>query len=283
MLNPEINLFMKKLFGTLFCSALAVCSFALNPVREYSVTPDEYGIEYEEMKIATEDGVNLNAWWFKPQNVTGKKAIIIADDGDGNMADNIELITKFTSLGYHVLAFDYRGYGKSDDFKINPKMICYPQFEKDVKAVMDYVKKSHASMSSNLYGKGMGASLLLAAAANRTDVRKVIADTPFLKLETYKAAVKSKKGEDLIVPIGYNKFFMEPFFALTEKGSHLYGILLISGENDDIITPDNMKELVKLRKEITQYKMIKGVGAADTYNNDKDAYFEILKTFLEAK
>lgn len=274
---------MKKLFVSLFCSAFAIAAFALNPVREYAVTPDEYGIQYEEMKLTTEDGVNLNVWWFKPQNVTGKKAIIIADDGDGNMSDNIELITKFTSLGYHVLSFDYRGYGKSDDFKINPKMICYPQFEKDVKCVMDYVKKSHASMSSNLYGKGIGASLLLAAAANRTDVRKVIADTPFSKLETYKAAVKSKKGEDLIVPIGYNKFFMEPFFALTEKGSHLYGILLISGENDDIITPDNMKELAKLRKDISQYKMIKGVGGADTYNTDKDAYFELLKAFLESK
>ncbi len=268
----------------MFCSALAVYSFALNPVREYAVTPDEYGIEYEEIKIATEDGVSLNAWWFKPQNVTGKKAIIVADDGDGNMADNIELITKFTSLGYHVLAFDYRGYGKSDDFKINPKMICYPQFEKDVKAVMDHVKKNHASMSSNLYGKGMGAALFLAAAANRTDVRKVIADTPFLKLETYKSAVKAAKGEDLIVPIGYNKFFMEPFYALTEKkGSHLYGILLISGELDKIITPDNMKELSKINKEVTQYKMIKGVDAADTYNNDKDAYFEIVKAFLESK
>lgn len=275
---------MKKLVLSIFCSALAVYSYALNPVREYSVTPDEYGIEYEEIKIATEDGVNLNAWWFKPQNVTGKKAIIVADDGDGNMADNIELITKFTSLGYHVLAFDYRGYGKSDDFKINPKMICYPQFEKDVKAVMDHVKKNHASMSSNLYGKGIGAALFLAAAANRTDVRKVIADTPFLKLETYKSAVKAVKGEDLIVPIGYNKFFMEPFYALTEKkGSHLYGILLISGELDKIITPDNMKELSKINKEVTQYKMIKGVDAADTYNNDKDAYFEIVKTFLESK
>ncbi len=173
---------MKKIIVSLFCSVVAVSAFALNPVREYSVTPDEYGIEYEEKKITTEDGVSLNAWWFKPQNKSGAKAIIIADDGDGNMADNIELITKFTSLGYHVLAFDYRGYGKSDDFKINPKMICYPQFEKDVKAVMDHVKKNHASMSSNLYGKGIGASLLLAAAANRTDVRKVIADTPFLKL-----------------------------------------------------------------------------------------------------
>ena len=274
---------MKKIIVSLFCSVVAASAFALNPVREYSVTPDEYGIEYEEKKITTEDGVNLNAWWFKPQNKSGAKAIIIADDGDGNMADNIELITKFTSLGYHVLAFDYRGYGKSDDFKINPKMICYPQFEKDVKAVMDHVKKNHASMSSNLYGKGMGASLLLAAAANRTDVRKVIADTPFLKLETYKAAVKAKRSEDLIVPIGYNKFFMEPFFALTEKGSHLYSILLISGETDDVITPADMKELAKLRKDITQYKMIKGVGAADTYNADKDAYFGLLQTFLEAK
>ncbi len=274
---------MKKIIVSLFCSVVAVSAFALNPVREYAVTPDEYGIEYEEKKITTEDGVTLNAWWFKPQNKSGAKAIIIADDGDGNMADNIELITKFTSLGYHVLAFDYRGYGKSDDFKINPKMICYPQFEKDVKAVMDHVKKNHASMSSNLYGKGIGASLLLAAAANRTDVRKVIADTPFLKLETYKAAVKAKRSEDLIVPIGYNKFFMEPFFALTEKGAHLYGILLISGEKDDVITPDDMKELAKLQKSITQYKMIKGVGAADTYNTDKDAYFGLLQTFLEAK
>lgn len=272
---------MKKIINLLFCIAISGAAFALNPVREYSVTPDEYGIEYEEKKITTEDGVNLNVWWFKPQNKSGAKAMIVADDGDGNMADNIEIITKFTSLGYHVMAFDYRGYGKSDDFKINPKMICYPQFEKDVKAVLDFVKKNHASMSTNLYGKGMGASLMLAAAANRTDVRKVIADSPFLKLETYKAAMKSKRNEELIVPIGYNKYFMEPYFALTEKGAHLYGILLISGEKDDVVTPADMKELAGLQKKITQLNIIKGVGAADTYNNDKDAYFNIVKAFLE--
>lgn len=272
---------MKKFLLSLFYSAVGYYSFALNPVREYAVKPDEYGIEYEEFQITTDDGVKLNAWWFKPQNVSGNKAMIIADDGDGNMADNIELVTKFTSLGFHVLTFDYRGYGKSDDFKINPKMIAYPQFEKDVKAAMDYVKKMHAKLSSNLYGKGMGASLMLAAAANRTDVRKVIADTPFLKLETYKAAVKSKKGEDLIVPIGYNKFFMEPFYALTEKGAHLYGILLLSGEKDDIITPADIKELAGLQKKLTQVNIIKGVGAADTYNADKDAYFNIIKAFME--
>lgn len=272
---------MKKFLASLFCSALAVYSFALNPVREYSVTPDEFGIEYEEVEITTDDGVKLYGWWFKPQNTSVNKGVIIADDGDGNMADNLEIVTKFTSLGCHVLTFDYRGYGKSDDFKINPKMIAYPQFEKDVKAAMDYLKKQHAKLSNNLYGIGMGASLVLAAAANRTDVRKVIADSPFLKLEPYKAALKSKKGQDVIVPIGYNKFFMEPYYALEEKGAHLYGILLISGETDAVITPDDMKNLAKLQKKITQVELIKGVDNTGTYTADKDAYFNIIKGFLE--
>lgn len=93
--------------------------FALKPSREYKVTPDKFGMQYKEEKIKTSDGAVLNGWFFE----LSKKSpnwVVISGTGDGNMADHIEIVNSFLSAGYNVVTYDYRGYGTSSDFTIDP-------------------------------------------------------------------------------------------------------------------------------------------------------------------
>src|SRR4051812_35668594 len=113
------------------CTVFSVQLMALNPSKEYKSTPDKYGMKFKEEKIKTSDGATLNSWFFEsPKKTTN--TIVISGSGDGNMADYLELVSQFLSANYNVLTYDYRGYGQSSDFTIDPQTYIYPQFVTDL-------------------------------------------------------------------------------------------------------------------------------------------------------
>ena len=182
---------MKKLVGTIAAIAVCLSSFnaiALNPSKTYKVTPDKFGMTYKEEKIKTSDGAILNAWMFELKSKT-TNWVVISGSGDGNMADNLEIINSFMSAGYNVAAYDYRGYGTSSDFKIDADLYIYPQFIVDLNSVLDYLRKSRAITKFSLYGINIGAGLSIGVGANRIETQKVIADGPWVGLEVMKKKI----------------------------------------------------------------------------------------------
>jgi uncharacterized protein len=253
---------------------------ALNPVKTYAVNPSDYGMKYEEVKIKSEEGIWLNAWYF-PASSTSYKIMILSDDGNGNMADLMEQVSIFLSLGYHVLTYDYRGFGTSSDFEIKPKFYIYAQFVKDLNAVVDYVKKEKTSIPKiHLYGVGMGAGLSIAVGTNR-NLGTVIADSPYTTFDLAKTRIKEVKNEEVLVPLGYNKVECEPKYALESKGAQMSGVLFIVGDNDLIYTPKDIKELAKIRSNISTVYTVKNSDGQNNLSVDKEKYLAEIKSFLK--
>ena len=254
--------------------------FALNPVRTYSVKPSDYGMAFEEIKIKSDDNIMLNAWYF-PSSKTSYKIMVLSDDGNGNMADLMEQVSIFLSLGYHVLTYDYRGFGASSDFEIKPKFYIYAQFEKDLNAVVDFIKKEKTNIPKiHLYGVGIGAGLSLAVASNR-NLGTVIADSPYSTFELAKTRIKEARGEEVLVPLGYNKVECEPQYAIESKGGTLSGIMLIVGDKDPVYTPKDIKELAKIRSSITTVFTVKNSNGENNLSIDKEKYLAEIKAFLK--
>lgn len=255
--------------------------FALNPVKEYSSTPSDYGMDYLAIKFKTKDNLELQGWFFKATDKSSRKVIILSDDGDGNMADLLEIVSNFLSLGYYVFTYDYRGYGKSDEFEINKNFFIYSQFEKDLDAAIDYVRKDYASLKTiHLYGTGIGAGLSIGLGVKRSEVSKVIADSPYLTFEITQKRYEQVYGQKVLMPLGYDKTVLEPQYALGKTASGLTGVFLISGSEDPIFTEDDLKTLGKINKKITETFLVKGANRVSTFKTDKAAYFEAVKEFL---
>ena len=272
---------MKKVILAFIFMSFSVSSFALNPVREYSITPGDYGMDYKTVKLKTSDGLQLHAWFFDATEGSSRKCIILSDDGNGNMADLIELASNFLSLGYHVLTFDYRGFGKSDDFKINKKIYIYNQFEKDLNAAISYIDREYGSLKTlHLYGIGIGAGLSIGIGANNPKVSKVIADSPYITFEIVQKRYMEAYGQKVITPLGFNKNVMEPKYALEEKGVGLIGILIIAGSEDLLFTEDDLKELSRIKKKITDTYVVEGANMKTTFTSSKADYFKEIKDFL---
>ena len=267
---------MKKI--TLLALAIVINStylLALNPSKEYKTKPDKYGMTYKEERIATKDGASLNAWFFE----TSKKTtnwMIISGSGDGNMADNIEITGQFLSAGWNVVLYDYRGYGSSSEFNIDPDTYIYPQFITDLNAVADNLRKSRAITRFNLYGKNIGAGLSLGVGANRVETQKIIADGPWTGLEVMKKKYKDLKQKEIIIPFGYDKNY-EPMYACDRSRPNIKGVMLIVSAKDEMLNPADMKSLHCVTNN---YILQNSPSNEENFATDKNLYFEKISKFL---
>ncbi|MDD3875156.1 MAG: alpha/beta fold hydrolase [Bacteroidales bacterium] len=251
---------------------------ALEPVREYAVKPDEFGIDYEEISITTSDELTLKGWLYKPREQSSK-AIILSHSGNGNMADLIEIASNFVTLGYYVITYDYRGYGESSDFTINNNFYMYAQFEFDLNAAIDYTKRYLSrARTIHLWGVGMGAGLSLAVGANRNEISGVIADSPYSTLEGIKSSIADATGQNVLLPLGFNRVAIEPEYALKEKGQNLQKVLFIVGDEDEIYTTRNIRELAKLKRGATVFT-VRDSNYRTNFTKDKHKYFEEIASF----
>ena len=250
-------------------------SSALAPSREYKVKPEKYGMTYKEEKVATKDGATLNAWFFETTKKT-TNWIVISGSGDGNMSDNIEIAGQFLSSGWNVCMYDYRGYGTSSEFAIDPDTYIYPQFNNDLNAVLDYLRKTRAITKFDLYGINIGGGISLGVGMNRPETRKIIADGPWTGLEPMKKKIKEKKGKDAIIPFGFDKN-MEPMYACDKSRPNVRGVMIIVSPQDEMLNPTDMK----LLKCATQtYIVTNSPSNAQNFSTDKNAYFERVSKFL---
>ncbi len=279
---------LKKLFlpvAILITSVLnGQQTLGLNAQRTYDITPADYGLIFDTIRIPTDDGASLYAWHLYPgekNDKSSKKAVIISHDGNQNMANGLEQAGKFLGLGFHVFMYDYRGFGKSSDFNVSPKFFIYQQFATDLTAAVEYVKKYHALLSVDLYGWGIGGGLSLGVGANNLKVHRVIADNPYSTFETVQNRYEQKSGTRIMMPIGYNVSLLEPKMALIDKGDHLRAILLIIGEQGNIMTPADMLELQAMKKKVTTIYTVKGVDNDKNFSSNRDEYFKQIKAFYE--
>ena len=79
--------------------------------RELATTPRAIGLEYEDVSLHTADGVTLHGWWVPAQSARG--TVLLLHGNAGNISHRLGYLAMFSRLGYAVLIFDYRGYGRS--------------------------------------------------------------------------------------------------------------------------------------------------------------------------
>jgi len=103
--------------GAVYLVLLALFYFAQSrllyiPHRQLTITPAEYGLEYENVRLRTSDGVGVHGWWVPSPGAT--TTVLFCHGNAGNLSHRVPLLAALHSLGMNALAFDYRGYGESE-------------------------------------------------------------------------------------------------------------------------------------------------------------------------
>jgi uncharacterized protein len=87
------------------------------PERQITVTPAQFGVDYEDLSFTAADGTRINGWFVRATNTRPAGSplghILFAHGNAGNIGDRSPVLALLAAVGFDVLIFDYRGFGRS--------------------------------------------------------------------------------------------------------------------------------------------------------------------------
>jgi len=230
---------------------LSNSALAIKPETNYPQTPSDWRLDYEEITFVTQDSLMLVGWFIpaascKVSQTTPKEyPTIICVDGDaGNMGYQGRYAYSFANAGLNVLLFDWRGFGKSCEWKMDRDDLVYPEFVSDLDAAIDYLKKRKDidPHRIGLFGYSTGAYLIFGCAEHRNDIGTIVVRA---LISTIPAALKNLKeiapDRELRLPHGYP----EEWYPVNAAPRIHCPVFLIVGALDDRSTPEMSKEVYK--------------------------------------
>jgi fermentation-respiration switch protein FrsA (DUF1100 family) len=196
------------------------------------------GIPYQEVELLTEDGIPLYAWYTPPRN----GAVILIGHGQGGSIPE-DLYVLFAGHGYGVLAWEFRGHGRSGG---NFTSIGYYE-TLDAKAALDFALAQPDVEHVGAWGGSMGASTLIRAAARYPGIEAVVSDSGF-------AALRDQFLRR--IPYPFLRLLMQAI-AEAETGSRIdwvrpvddiarispRPVYIIQGLKDSAVPPDSARQL----------------------------------------
>ena len=79
--------------------------------------PGEHRMPWEDVRITAADGVNLHAWFVRPDDIAARRSratLLFFHENAGNMGLRMEnLRMMYEAIGVNVVILSYRGYGES--------------------------------------------------------------------------------------------------------------------------------------------------------------------------
>ena len=145
------------------------------PTRDYWSTPAGLALTYEDITLTTDDGRSLAAWYLP--HSTPKGTIVFFHGNGGNMAESLQTLKCFHRLGYSTLAFDYRGYGRSDGTPDEDGTY------RDAEAAWRYLVQTRGVAPEDivLFGRSLGGAVAIEL-ATRHRPRALVVESTFTSL-----------------------------------------------------------------------------------------------------
>ena len=255
---------MKHIF-LFICLFVSIYSYAIIPDRKYVRLPQEVGLIYKELDVTTKDGYRIETWFYPAQDVPAENAgqtemlpyktiddsrrptLIICNGDAGNMSyQQISLAYLYAANGINVVTFDWRGFGESSEFEMNPDYLCYTEMLTDFDAVINAVSKEKVVDRKKIYvmGWSTGAYLAMITAHNNGLVKGcILSGTPSSFEDAIphlvKVHPKGKTEKNLLVPDDFPCGQMPALVAPKFRKD----ILLVVGSEDNR-TPQWMSEKI---------------------------------------
>ncbi|MCC6932239.1 MAG: alpha/beta hydrolase [Deltaproteobacteria bacterium] len=253
MAMTSFSKYLVLLGALLLCSACS--NMFLYPTKDYVVSPARLSLAYRQLIIRDKNQADLSAWLLLA-NQPAKGLIVFVHGNAQNMSNHLASIYWLPAAGYHVLTFDYRGYGKSAGGK------SLTGAAKDIKRAILFSKKLNQSMSGGnlkiyLYAQSLGASLSVSALSDmqvKAVLSKVILEGTFA---SYRQIFREKASLFWLTSVlAYPLSYSLPEDLSAER--HIAKIspiplLLIQGENDFIVPPANGPVLENLARQPKSY------------------------------
>jgi uncharacterized protein len=245
------------------------------------VTPAELGLEYEDVRFTTDDGVTLSGWVIPARRET-RSAVILMHGFTWHRLGELAAFAPWLSERYHVLQFDFRGHGNSGDADIT----LGTAERRDVAAAVRLLEGRGLGPIA-LIGMSMGAAVAIMAAPD-LPVAAVVADAPYADLENPISNRMREMhypfprlGARLIVlaaGLRARTRLLAPIDRVAKVAPR--GLLLIGPKEDRLIDHDQVLRLFADAGEPKELYVVDGAGHADAHTLGGRGYERRVLQFL---
>ncbi|TBR16864.1 alpha/beta hydrolase [bacterium] len=143
---------------SLLAAALCGCTnIFLQPSKRLFLRPETVGARWEEARFNSADGTPLTGLWFASGRTPAKGVVVQFHGNAENMTSHFLSVWWLSLEGWHVLAFDYRGYGASGGKKDLDGSVA------DGAAALAYARAKAPGLPLVVLGQSMGGALALAS------------------------------------------------------------------------------------------------------------------------
>ncbi len=263
----------------------------INPPRlrtyfdEYTFTPWELGIPYEEITLISTDGLKLRAWWL-PRPSTNR-VIVGAHGHTGGKHDLLGIGSGLWRAGYNVFLFDFRGRGNSD---IAPSNLAHREVD-DMRTAVNYIFERVPNAKLGAIGFSMGAAVTLLVGATDPRIEVIVADSPFATAtDVISNGMQSLlhisppallTATDLVIAAryGYRISKIRPIDAVSHVAPR--PLLIIHGTSDSLIPVNHAHDIFKAAHEPKELWLAQGAEHCGAYFIDRELYVNRVRSFFD--
>ena len=233
--------------------------------REATVTPQAYGLAFDSVEIATEDGEKLHAWWVPAAAARG--TVIIFHGNAGNISHRLDYLMMFSRLRYSTLIVDYRGYGKSTGAPSEEGTY------RDALAAWRHLTEGRGARPADIviFGESLGGAVASWLAARHAP-RALVLTSTFTSATDLGAQVYGFLPVRLISRFSYDN--------LSNLKSIKSPVLIAHSRDDDIIPFAHGQKLFATAGEPKQFLEMRG-GHNEGFIFMREEWVRALASFLE--
>ena len=202
------------------------------------------------------EGERLHAWWItSPQ---AEFTILFFHGARVNLSGSIYRLRAFREAGFNILAFDYRGFGKS-----SPRLPSEQSAYEDADAAVKWLDARAPDQRRRiLYGHSLGGPIAAEAALRGSGAAALVLESTFTSVSemTHLSGLVTQRLD------------------LLEKLQHLkLPVLIVHGAEDDLVPPDMAKRLYEAARGPKRLLMVEGAGHRWVAFRARDAIFAQLR------
>lgn len=215
--------------------------------------PEQVGLpEMSPVKIRTEDGLSLLAWWAGPSSAS-KPVIAFFHGNAGTLAYRHFKIRSLLDQGYGVLLLAYRGYSGNSGIPTEEGLYT------DARAAMKFLdEKSVPKDRRVLYGESLGTGIAVYL-ASLGHGGAIILESPYTSIADVAAA------RFPIFPV--RALVKDHFDSLSRIGSIRIPLLVVHGERDNVVKATFGKTLFAAANQPKEASFIKAAGHIDLHRH----------------
>lgn len=230
-------------------------SFALKPDSTYVSNPDslQAGIKWSDHMIKTRDQIDIAIRQLQPMQINdnSKYCIVLCGGDHGNLSYFTLQAAALSFAGYHIVTFDYRGFGRSSSLQLDEEFMYYDAFTTDLTTVIDWVKSQYPKSKVGILAFSMGTIVAQEYLSNHKLDFAVMEGLVINPVMVAKRIQDQKEGIVVKVPeSGYD------FERRTRKIKT--PILLFAGDQDNVTSLADAERFRKKRKRNRYLKSYNG-------------------------